>query len=83
MSETPRWASESFWKKVAVWVTAGSFLILVILTFDTLKQTAAGGERVPAYSVINMMKTCISLCPSLTARNYYLVRNLAKKKQSN
>ncbi len=53
MSETPRWASESFWKKVAVWVTAGSFLILVILTFDTLKQTAAGGERVPAYSVIN------------------------------
>jgi len=53
MSETPKWASESFWKKVAVWVTAGSFLILVILTFDTLKQTSAGGERVPAYSVIN------------------------------
>ena len=53
MSETPRWASESFWKKVAVWVTAGSFLILVILTFDTLEQTTAGGDRVPAYSVIN------------------------------
>ncbi|NOQ65556.1 MAG: c-type cytochrome [Methyloprofundus sp.] len=53
MSETPRWASESFWKKVAVWVTAGSFLILVILTFDTLEQTKAGGKRVPAYSVIN------------------------------
>ena len=43
MSETPKWASESFWKKVAVWVTAGSFLILVVLTFDTLKQTTAGG----------------------------------------
>jgi len=53
MSDTPRWASESFWKKVAVWVTAGSFLILVILTFDTLSQTTAGGDRVPAYSVIN------------------------------
>jgi nitric oxide reductase subunit C len=53
MSETPQWASETFWKKVAVWVTAGSFLILVILTFDTLKQTTAGGSRVPAYSVIN------------------------------
>lgn len=53
MSETPQWASEPFWKKVAVWVTAGSFLILVVLTFDTLKQTSAGGERVPAYSVIN------------------------------
>jgi len=53
MSETPKWASESFWKKVAVWVTAGSFLILVILTFDTLEQTTAGGERVKAYSVIN------------------------------
>ncbi len=53
MSATPQWASESFWKKVAVWVTAGSFLILVVLTFDTLKQTSAGGNRVPAYSVIN------------------------------
>jgi len=53
MSETPLWASEAFWKKVAVWVTAGSFLILVILTFDTLKQTTAGGDRVPAYAVIN------------------------------
>ncbi len=53
MSDIPLWASESFWKKVAVWVTATSFLILVILTFDTLKQTAAGGSRVPAYTVIN------------------------------
>jgi nitric oxide reductase subunit C len=53
MSETPQWASESFWKKVAVWVTAGSFIILVVLTFDTLKQTTAGSDRVPAYSVIN------------------------------
>ncbi len=53
MSETPHWASESFWKKVAVWVTAGSFLILVILTFDTLEQTTVGGDRVQAYSVIN------------------------------
>jgi len=53
MSETPQWASESFWKKMAIWVTAGSFLILVVLTFDTLSQTTAGGDRVPAYSVIN------------------------------
>ena len=53
MSETPLWASESFWKKTAVWVTAGSFLILVVLTFDSLKQTSAGTKRVPAYSVIN------------------------------
>jgi len=53
MSETPLWASETFWKKIAVWVTAGSFLILVILTFDTLKQTSVGGDRVPAYAVIN------------------------------
>jgi len=53
MSETPIWASETFWKKTAVWVTAGSFLILVVLTFDSLKQTSAGTKRVPAYSVIN------------------------------
>ena len=53
MSDEPLWASESFWKKVAIWVTAGSFLILVVLTFDSLKQTQVGGSRVPAYSVIN------------------------------
>ena len=48
MSETPLWASESFWKKTAIWVTAGSFLILVLLTFDSLSQTRAGGKRVPS-----------------------------------
>lgn len=53
MNETPVWASESFWKKTAIWVTAGAFLILVVLTFDSLSQTSAGGKRVPAYSVIN------------------------------
>ena len=53
MNETPLWASESFWKKTAIWVTAGSFLILVVLTFDSLQQTTAGTQRVPAYDVIN------------------------------
>lgn len=50
---TPRWASECFWKKVAVWVTGGSFVILIILTFDTLSKTRPGGSRVQGYSVIN------------------------------
>jgi nitric oxide reductase subunit C len=49
----PLWASESFWKKVAIWVTAGSFLLLIILTLDTMAQVSAGSKRVPAYSVIN------------------------------
>lgn len=53
MNGEPLWASESFWKKVAIWVTAGSFLVLVVLTMDSLSQTSAGGKRVPAYSVIN------------------------------
>ncbi|MGR9046578.1 MAG: c-type cytochrome [Gammaproteobacteria bacterium] len=53
MNETPLWASESFWKKTAVWVTAGSFLILIVLTLDSLSQTSAGSRRVPAYTVIN------------------------------
>jgi len=57
MSETHTqalwWASESFWRKTAIWVTAGSFVILIFLTFDTVKQITAGGKRVPAYSVIN------------------------------
>lgn len=53
MHETPLWASESFWKKMAVWVTAGAFIILIILTFDSLSKTAVGSKRVPAYSIIN------------------------------
>ena len=55
MSQTQElwWASESFWRKTAIWVTAGSFVVLIFLTFDTVKQITAGGKRVPAYSVIN------------------------------
>lgn len=49
----PNWASETLWKKIAIGVTAGSFILLVFLTFDTLSQVSVGGERVRAYSVIN------------------------------
>lgn len=47
------WASESFWRKTAIWVTAGSFILLVVLTFDSMSQITAGSKRVPAYSAIN------------------------------
>ena len=54
MSEQPpRWASEAFWKKTAIWVTAGSFVILIILTFDSMAKIAVGSQRVPSYSIIN------------------------------
>lgn len=49
------WASESFWRKCAAYVTGFMALVLVILTFHTLSVIAAGADagRVPAYSVIN------------------------------
>lgn len=50
---TPEWASEARWKKIAIGVTAGSFVLLIFLTFDTLAKVSVGGERVRAYSVIN------------------------------
>ncbi len=53
MSNTPRWASEDFWRKIAVWVTAGMFVVLIILTLDTTASIEAGSSRVPDYSVIN------------------------------
>lgn len=53
MTTSPWWASETFWRKTAIWVTAGSFVILVFLTFDSMSQISAGTKRVPAYSVIN------------------------------
>ena len=53
MSEIPWWSSESLWRKTAIWVTAGMALILIFLTFDTVRQITAGSDRVPAYSAIN------------------------------
>lgn len=53
MTSEPWWASESFWRKTAIWVTGGSFVVLILLTFDSVSQITAGSKRVPAYSVIN------------------------------
>jgi nitric oxide reductase subunit C len=53
MNETPWWSSESMWRKSAIWVTAFMAVVLIGLTFDTVRQITAGGERVPAYSIIN------------------------------
>ena len=47
------WASESVWRKTAIWVTAGSFVALIFLTLDSMSAITAGSKRVPAYSVIN------------------------------
>ncbi len=53
MNEVPWWSSESLWRKTAIWVTAFMAVVLMFLTFDTVRQITAGGERVPAFSVIN------------------------------
>ncbi len=53
MAANQWWASESFWRKTAIWVTGGSLIVLILLTFDTLPQITAGSKRVPAYAAIN------------------------------
>jgi len=53
MNEVPWWSSESLWRKTAIWVTAFMAVVLMFLTFDTVRQITAGGDRVPAYGVIN------------------------------
>jgi nitric oxide reductase subunit C len=54
MSNTPIWASEDLWRKVAIWVTGIMLVVLIFLTFDSVAVITAGAtERVPAYSVIN------------------------------
>ena len=53
MNATPWWASEDAWRKIAVWVTALMFIVLIFLTFDTVSKISVGSERVPDYSVIN------------------------------
>ena len=49
----PWWASEDFWRKCAIFVTAFMALALMLLTFHSLAAIQSGTERVPAYSVIN------------------------------
>lgn len=53
MIAIPWWASESFWRKVAVWVTAVMFVVLIFLSFHSVSVIQVGTERVPAYTVIN------------------------------
>ncbi len=53
MSTTPWWASESLWRKTAIYVTAFMLVVLIILTFDSVAKITAGSERVPDYDVIN------------------------------
>src|SRR3990172_10795816 len=53
MATSPWWASESFWRKTAIWVTGVSLVVLILLTFDYMRQITAGSKRVPAYSAIN------------------------------
>lgn len=53
MENATWWSSEDFWRKSAIWVTALMLLVLMFLTFDSIKAITAGSDRVPAYSVIN------------------------------
>lgn len=47
------WANEDFWRKCAIYVTAGMAVILIFLTFHTVSVIKAGTARVPDYTVIN------------------------------
>ncbi len=53
MAQELWWASPSFWRKSAIWVTGFSFVILIFLTLDTMSYIKAGGKQVPGYSIIN------------------------------
>lgn len=53
MSRETWWASESFWRKTAIFVTAGMMVVLIGLTFHSVSVIKAGTNRVPAYSVVN------------------------------
>jgi len=56
------WTSISFWRRSAAWVTGFAVVLLIWLTFDTMKQISMGSaedlkngitKRVPSPSVIN------------------------------
>jgi nitric oxide reductase subunit C len=47
------WASEDFWRKCAIFVTAFMAVVLIVLTYDSLEDISVGTSRVPDYTVIN------------------------------
>jgi nitric oxide reductase subunit C len=53
MTEPTWWASESFWRKCAIFVTAFMAVVLIMLSFHSVSVIKAGTARVPAYAVIN------------------------------
>ena len=53
MSDRPWWASQDFWRKCAIFVTAFMAVVLIVLTFHTMDAITSGSDRVPAYAVIN------------------------------
>ncbi len=53
MDQTAWWASGSFWRKAAIWVTGASLVALIFLSIDSLVKISAGSQRVPAYTVVN------------------------------
>jgi len=53
MTQEAWWASPSLWRKSAAWITGGSFVMLIFLTFDSMSYIQAGGKQVPGYSIIN------------------------------
>ncbi len=53
MTTTPWWASETFWRKTAIWITAFMAVVLIFLSFDSVTKIVAGNGRVPDYTVIN------------------------------
>lgn len=53
MASKPWWSSENLWRKLAIWITAFMFVVLIGLTFDSVSKIQVGTDRVPPYSVIN------------------------------
>ncbi len=62
MSKHSVWTSIRFWRRSAAWVTGFSVILLILLTFDTMRQIDMGTDqdlqkgikkRVPAPTVIN------------------------------
>lgn len=49
----PLWQREDFWRKAAIFTTAGMAVVLILLTFDSLAKSTAGKGLVPAFAVIN------------------------------
>ena len=67
------WTSISFWRRSAAWVTGMAVILLIWLTFDTMRQIKMGNDE-------DLQKGVTKRVPAPTVINYHIDYKFSKKR---